>query len=270
METNEKEIITSVLSIDVSSEKVMPSKKRKRLTNLQTIVLKLSELAAKEAAKKAHDNHRNKTFQSPHEVDDKKSKLGESFAVQSGCGNDSHSYWPDAQSDNVIAVNKSTSSPLKLSPRKKINEIPLSMQVNIDYKRRLPVTESSTVDETRNGNAIENDYDDTCSVLSGVLEEDICYSCGQATNNSEEWNSVVLCDECNGEYHLSCVGLTELPEGSFVCEKCTKESNHFNSLSFYVSDFFPVKYDHNIKYFIYLVTNIYFCFHNNVRFSSQK
>ena len=47
------------------------------------------------------------------------------------------------------------------------------MKVNIDYKR--PQAADKVVDPMHD----ENEYDDTCSVLSGILEEDICYTCGK-------------------------------------------------------------------------------------------
>lgn len=32
---------------------------------------------------------------------------------------------------------------------------------------------------------------------------------------------MVLCDGCNGCYHLCCVGLDGIPEGSYLCEYCS-------------------------------------------------
>jgi len=82
--------------------------------------------------------------------------------------------------------------------------------------------------------------DDKGSVVSALLEEDICYHCGLGTMNGDEWGEVVMCDLCDGEYHLRCQGLDCTPEGSFVCTKCVEDENHFKDMRFEVSDCFKV------------------------------
>jgi len=89
----------------------------------------------------------------------------------------------------------------------------------------------------------EGNDDDNGSVASGVLEEDYCYVCGDSTLNADQWNNVVLCDVCDGEYHLKCVGLDKLPTDSFVCYKCVKEREQQKNVVFNVSNNnFPVSH----------------------------
>lgn len=84
--------------------------------------------------------------------------------------------------------------------------------------------------------------DDKGSVVSALLEEDICYHCGLGTMNGDEWGEVVMCDLCDGEYHLRCQGLESTPEGSFVCTKCVDDENHFKDMRFEVSSCFKVQH----------------------------
>jgi hypothetical protein len=78
---------------------------------------------------------------------------------------------------------------------------------------------------------------DTDSVKSGLLEEDICYQCGLSTFKPSEkvvMDNVILCDVCDGEYHLQCLGLESVPEVDdvFVCLKCQEEEEHMKGLDF--------------------------------------
>jgi hypothetical protein len=47
--------------------------------------------------------------------------------------------------------------------------------------------------------------DEKGSVGSGLMVEDVCHVCGDSTLNEGNWNSVWLCDVCEGEFHRSCV-----------------------------------------------------------------
>lgn len=79
--------------------------------------------------------------------------------------------------------------------------------------------------------------DDNGSVASGLLEEDFCLLCGHSTLGSDTWNSVVLCDNCEGEYHLQCIGLSKLPQSDFVCRRCEAEAQIQKSLQYKVERF---------------------------------
>lgn len=83
--------------------------------------------------------------------------------------------------------------------------------------------------------------DETGSVASGVLEEDFCCECGASTlETPETWSNVILCDICDGEYHLKCIGLKSLPE-NYICRRCLKEQDHLYKLNFNLTDTFPVE-----------------------------
>jgi hypothetical protein len=82
--------------------------------------------------------------------------------------------------------------------------------------------------------------DDEGSVVSAVLEEDICGTCGIPTMlEGEACPDVVLCDVCDGEYHLGCEGLSQLPQGDFTCSACVRQTALFADLNFDVSSSFP-------------------------------
>lgn len=87
---------------------------------------------------------------------------------------------------------------------------------------------------------VSGNEDDKGSVVSALLEEDICYMCGEGTMNGDEWGEVVMCDICDGEYHLKCQNLSCTPEGSFFCTKCMDDEQHFKDMRFEVSSSFKV------------------------------
>jgi hypothetical protein len=77
------------------------------------------------------------------------------------------------------------------------------------------------------------------SVNSGLLEEDICFKCGEHTTVGE---NIILCDMCDGEYHLACTGLEIIPRLKWYCDDCTKESNYFKDKSFDMIPPYKVRY----------------------------
>lgn len=99
-------------------------------------------------------------------------------------------------------------------------------------------SDAGSSDETNS--IVSGNEDDKGSVVSALLEEDICYQCGEGTMNGDEWGDVVMCDICDGEYHLKCQNLTCTPEGSFFCTKCTDDEQHFKDMRFEVSSSFKV------------------------------
>ena len=99
--------------------------------------------------------------------------------------------------------------------------------------KSAPITIESATEDTQDGasddaaSIISGNEDDKGSVVSAILEEDICYECGLSTLNSDSWNDVIMCDLCDSEYHLHCQQLTVAPTGSWVClmRNITKTSN---------------------------------------------
>ncbi len=88
--------------------------------------------------------------------------------------------------------------------------------------------------------AWEGNSDSDGSVDSGVLDEDICYECGADTTGMppELWSTLIICDVCSAEYHLSCVKLEKVPRNStpFRCPKCNAEEDWFKNFSYKVDD----------------------------------
>lgn len=76
--------------------------------------------------------------------------------------------------------------------------------------------------------------DEAGSVESGVLDENVCCDCGIKTNRKKECDELVLCDVCDSEYHIKCVGLerTRTRALAWTCPRCVEERTHFSSLSF--------------------------------------
>lgn len=102
--------------------------------------------------------------------------------------------------------------------------------------------EDEDVDGNDGGNSIvSGNEDDRGSVVSAILDEDICYQCGLCTlDDPDNWNNVVMCDTCDGEYHLKCQGLECAPEGSFFCTRCKRDEEFYKDYRFEVSDSFKV------------------------------
>lgn len=114
-------------------------------------------------------------------------------------------------------------------------------------KKSVSVTEDSVDSSSSNqkcdgdtATIVSGNEDDKGSVVSAILDEDICYLCGQYTLNGDEWDNVIMCDLCDGEYHLPCQGLECTPEGSFVCTKCVEDESFYKDVHFNVSDTFKV------------------------------
>ena len=82
----------------------------------------------------------------------------------------------------------------------------------------------------------EGNSDDRGSVDSAVLEESICYECGASTAHYGEdlWPTLLLCDRCEGEYHLSCLGLMLAPRNGWICPRCKEEEVEFDKVQYVV------------------------------------
>ena len=75
----------------------------------------------------------------------------------------------------------------------------------------------------------EDDLSDV-SFGSGLLDENVCFTCGLDTRD-EAWERLILCDACEGEYHLSCVGLDLLPRRKYWhCPYCIRDSEAFHDV----------------------------------------
>jgi hypothetical protein len=76
--------------------------------------------------------------------------------------------------------------------------------------------------------------DDEGSVNSGMLDEDICYECGLDTTGESDWSKLLICEKCDGEYHLKCVNLENVPRHRFICPRCLQEEDAFRGLKYQV------------------------------------
>jgi hypothetical protein len=84
--------------------------------------------------------------------------------------------------------------------------------------------------------------DDQGSVCSGLLEEGICFECGVSTN-AHCWEQLIICDVCEGEYHIGCIGGEgKVPRTRFACTRCKEEQLAFEDVKFNVHDSFKVGY----------------------------
>lgn len=86
------------------------------------------------------------------------------------------------------------------------------------------------------GSSWDGNSDSLGSVNSGVLDENLCFLCGVKTTD-DDYDKVVLCDCCDGEYHLTCVGLSGLPRISWTCSLCRDERMWFSKLKYEIPNF---------------------------------
>ena len=98
-----------------------------------------------------------------------------------------------------------------------------------EIKKRLPLP-------FRARTSWEGNSDSDGSVDSGVIDEDICFYCGKDTSDlpEDQWGSLIICDTCDGEYHLGCVNLDRVPRINFNCSRCKKDSMEFEKLKYTV------------------------------------
>ena len=118
--------------------------------------------------------------------------------------------------------------------------------------KKIKKTElSKKLDET---SGWEGYSDDEGSVDSGVLEESVCFECGKQTKRDKECDNLILCDICDSEYHLECVGLDHRPltrSACYTCHRCVEDDKHFATLDFKVHPRFEV--------YLYMYNNYFMC-----------
>jgi len=107
--------------------------------------------------------------------------------------------------------------------------------LKVDKSKKVVMQEyDSKEDETEVEDA------DLISVESGVLDEDICWACGASTGNPSEYDEVLICDICSGEYHLSCINLSRVPRSAWACSCCKTEYQKLKPLRFSIRGRFRV------------------------------
>mgnify|MGYP000440635501 CR=1 FL=1 len=80
----------------------------------------------------------------------------------------------------------------------------------------------------------EGNSDSDGSVDTGALEENVCFECGECTTDEPDWDSLVICDRCSGDYHLKCVGLDIVPRKGWICPRCKADEYSFAGLKYNV------------------------------------
>jgi hypothetical protein len=137
---------------------------------------------------------------------------------------------------------------LENNERKRGIKKPLAM--NVIYKRDakpIQVKKKPSISDSSSSDCSGNS-DDEGSVDSAILDENICYECGKETSHKKYWNKLILCDICDSEYHLKCIGLYLPPRNKFTCHRCQEEESVFHDLDFRVDPKFRV----NIENFFYI------------------
>lgn len=98
------------------------------------------------------------------------------------------------------------------------------------WNKNINSHEDEADDDASNVSGNEDDRD---SVVSAILDEDICIACGLSTMvGTTPVENVILCDGCDGEYHMQCEGLQSVPEGTFTCRRCVEDGEHYRHLPF--------------------------------------
>lgn len=105
-------------------------------------------------------------------------------------------------------------------------------------RKRGALKAKSTLTKTRRQKSIaaHTPSDDS----EGVLNDEICCYCGVEILDPAEFNRVLICDSCSGDFHLSCVNREVIPRKGWICPLCKDDFKHFSSLTFKVSDEFQV------------------------------
>lgn len=116
-----------------------------------------------------------------------------------------------------------------------------SAEVSSDDSRGLPGLQIHEYKHAYEDPNWLGNEDEAGSVASGVLEEDFCCECGLSTLDSDAWSNVIICDVCEGEYHLHCLKMDRAPRSTFVCVRCIREVEEQKGLKFNVSDIFRVR-----------------------------
>lgn len=68
-------------------------------------------------------------------------------------------------------------------------------------------SEPKSRSKKRNRNEVQQDDTSPCM---------LCHECGD----------LIICDGCENNYHLTCVGLEKLPKGNWYCTDCQSRKKH--------------------------------------------
>jgi hypothetical protein len=125
------------------------------------------------------------------------------------------------------------------TPKKLVNKMKRPNKLKDQHRASKP--QVSEIARKIMSSTWEGISDDEGSVDSAILDENICYECGKKTHRETEFDTLILCDECDAEYHLACVGrdciLTR--KSNFTCPRCVEDKIKFRDLNFLINSHDP-------------------------------
>ena len=145
-----------------------------------------------------------------------------------------------SSSDNYNAHLKLTEETLSMAASKKKPKRALTPdeQDAEDLRLYMETVKSSTKTRKMYDVNFQGNDDECGSIDSAALDEDICYHCGICTKLDPNDN-IVLCDKCDGEFHLKCMDLYCPPEGEWICKACIRDEKEFKGLKYLVDGVRP-------------------------------
>jgi len=139
-------------------------------------------------------------------------------------------FWYDAKITGwkCTSSNKSLVVTIKGPNSKEIKECKIVF-INEVMKAEAPRKSSSSVIDIADNNTsavVAPSSDGKCDSC-GSNKSRKCKECGcRKCGGKEDENNQILCDECDGAYHLGCLGLTALPtEDEWFCPECKNDDN---------------------------------------------
>jgi len=112
---------------------------------------------------------------------------------------------------------KSSSQPKVIDP---LNEIKV-IEIACGYSHTLFLVEIS--DKTKKLKTLEITKKEKSGSASDSSdsEESVIVNCGICTKTTNiEDDTILICDGCDGEFHLKCTGINAVPEGDWFCNTC--------------------------------------------------
>ena len=215
-----KKVTTTILSKD--------SAKFAKLTTKQVNAQEKAQLSAEK--KKTRDLIKNEKGKEKRRLDREKAKMKELRQKLTRLKKyKSISKKVQAEIDQVtMKIEKQKEKVVKkdIAPEEQI------VQEAKDRKAAAATRRAALGNMDKSVNQWEGNSDDEGSVDSACLEENICFSCGENTNDDAEDDSIVVCDRCEGEIHLGCLNLGLPPRKGFICPRCKEDEAFFDGLKY--------------------------------------
>jgi len=93
-------------------------------------------------------------------------------------------------------------------------------------EKAVKVEDRTEKEEKEMNTAVERKHPEKCEVCHDS-DKKKCKECGcRKCGKKDEQDSQIMCDECDGAYHIKCLGLKALPEeDEWFCPECKNEDN---------------------------------------------